>query len=36
MVYSIATARRAWLRPDQIANSRGWREFTKLRKPGRR
>ena len=36
MVYSIATARRAWLRPDQIANARGWREFTKLRKPGRR
>ncbi|MGZ5342902.1 MAG: DNA polymerase/3'-5' exonuclease PolX, partial [Solirubrobacterales bacterium] len=30
--YGIATARRAWLSADQIANTRGWREFSKLRK----
>jgi DNA polymerase (family X) len=32
MRYGIATARRAWLSVDQIANTRGWREFAKLRK----
>ena len=32
MIYSIATARRAWLTPKQIANTRPWREFSKLRK----
>lgn len=32
MAYAVATARRAWLRPDQIANTRPWREFSKLRK----
>ena len=32
MRYGIATARRAWLTKDQIANTRGWREFSKLRK----
>ncbi len=30
MVYAIATARRAWLTPNDIANTRGWREFSKL------
>ena len=32
MVYSVATARRAWLTADQIANTRPWREFSRLRK----
>jgi DNA polymerase (family X) len=32
MRYGIATARRAWLTADQIANTRDWREFSKLRK----
>ena len=32
MRYGVATARRAWLTADQIANTRGWREFAKLRK----
>jgi DNA polymerase (family X) len=32
MQYAVATARRAWLEPDQVANTRGWREFSKLRK----
>jgi DNA polymerase (family 10) len=32
MRYGVATARRAWLTVDQIANTRGWREFAKLRK----
>jgi DNA polymerase (family 10) len=30
--YSIATARRAWLSADQIANTRTWRSFAPLRK----
>jgi DNA polymerase (family 10) len=34
MEYAIATARRAWLSAGQIANTRGWREFSKLRKRG--
>ena len=37
MQYSVATARRAWLSPDQIANTRPWRSFAPLRKrAGRR
>ena len=32
MQYGLATARRAWLTKDQIANTRGWREFARLRK----
>jgi DNA polymerase (family 10) len=32
MVYGIATARRAWLTADQVANTRPWREFARLRK----
>jgi DNA polymerase (family 10) len=36
MVYGLATARRAWLTADQVANTRPWREFSKLRKRARR
>ncbi|MGH2965970.1 MAG: DNA polymerase/3'-5' exonuclease PolX [Solirubrobacterales bacterium] len=36
MVYGIATARRAWLTSDNVANTRAWREFSKLRKRTRR
>jgi DNA polymerase (family X) len=32
MQYAVATARRAWLTKEQIANTRGWREFVRLRK----
>jgi DNA polymerase (family X) len=32
MVYGIATARRAWLTAKQVANTRTWREFSRLRK----
>ena len=35
MEYAVATARRAWLTPSQIANTRPWREFSKLRKRSR-
>ena len=30
--YGIDTARRAWLTPDQVANTRPWAEFAPLRK----
>ncbi|HET7590320.1 MAG TPA: DNA polymerase/3'-5' exonuclease PolX [Solirubrobacterales bacterium] len=30
MAYAVATARRAWLTPKDIANTRGWRDFSKL------
>jgi DNA polymerase (family 10) len=30
MAYGIATARRAWLTKADVANTRGWREFSKL------
>jgi DNA polymerase (family 10) len=30
MGYAVATARRAWLTPKDVANTRGWREFSKL------
>jgi DNA polymerase (family 10) len=30
--YSVATARRAWLTADQVANTRNWRSFAPLRK----
>jgi DNA polymerase (family X) len=30
--YGIATARRAWLTPEQVANTRSWTEFAPLRK----
>jgi DNA polymerase (family 10) len=32
MTYAIATARRAWLTADAVANSRGWSKFQKLMK----
>ncbi len=34
--YSVATARRAWLSAEQIANTRTWRSFAPLRKRARR
>jgi DNA polymerase (family 10) len=33
--YGIATARRAWLTADQVANTRGWDDFAPLRKRAR-
>jgi DNA polymerase (family 10) len=30
--YAVATARRAWLTSDHIANTRGWKDFSPLRK----
>ena len=30
--YGVDTARRAWLTPEQVANTRPWAEFRKLRK----
>jgi DNA polymerase (family 10) len=36
MSYAIATARRAWLSPSQVANTRPWGEFARLRKRSRR
>lgn len=30
--YGIATARRAWLTPEQVANTRPWQEFAAVRK----
>jgi DNA polymerase (family 10) len=32
IVYGMATARRAWLTAKQVANTRSWREFSRLRK----
>jgi DNA polymerase (family X) len=32
MVYAVATARRAWLTKAEVANTRTWAEFKKLRK----
>jgi DNA polymerase (family 10) len=32
MAYAVATARRAWLTSKDVANTRGWREFSKLLK----
>jgi DNA polymerase (family 10) len=34
--YSVATARRAWLTAEQVANTRTWRSFAPLRKRARR
>ena len=31
MAYAVATARRAWLTAEDVANSRGWAELRKLR-----
>ncbi len=36
MRYSVATARRAWLTAEQVANTRPWRSFAPLRKRARR
>jgi DNA polymerase (family X) len=33
--YGIATARRAWLTAEQVANTRPWPEFAPLRKRAR-
>ncbi|HWM54811.1 MAG TPA: DNA polymerase/3'-5' exonuclease PolX [Solirubrobacterales bacterium] len=30
IAYAVATARRAWLSAEQVANTRGWNEFKKL------
>jgi len=35
MRYGVATARRAWLTAEQVANTRPWRELDRLRKRGR-
>jgi DNA polymerase (family X) len=35
IAYGVATARRAWLGPKQVANARSWRDFKKLLKPKR-
>ncbi len=32
MRYAVATARRGWLTADQVANTRPWRSFARLRK----
>jgi DNA polymerase (family X) len=32
MAYAVATARRAWLTADKVANTRGWRDFKRLTK----
>jgi DNA polymerase (family 10) len=32
IVYGLATARRAWLTADQVANTRSWRDFARLGK----
>jgi DNA polymerase (family 10) len=36
MRYGVATARRAWLTAEKVANTRPWRELQKLRKGGRK
>jgi DNA polymerase (family 10) len=35
IAYSVATARRAWLSAEQVANTRPWRSFARLRKRAR-
>jgi DNA polymerase (family X) len=35
MRYGVATARRAWLTREQVANTRSWAEVARLRKRGR-
>ena len=35
MRYGVATARRAWLTPEQVANTRSWAELARLRKRSR-
>jgi DNA polymerase (family 10) len=33
MAYGVATARRAWLTAGDVANTRGWKDFSRLIKP---
>ncbi len=33
--YGVATARRAWLTPDDVANTRSWAELRALQKQSR-
>jgi DNA polymerase (family 10) len=33
--WGVATARRAWLGPEHVANTRGWEQFAALRKRAR-
>ena len=35
MRYGVATARRAWLTREQVANTRPWSELARLRKRSR-
>ena len=35
MRYGVATARRAWLTADQVANTRTWQQLDRLRKRSR-
>jgi DNA polymerase (family 10) len=35
MRYGVATARRAWLAAEQVANTRVWPELARMRKRGR-
>ncbi|MET0769945.1 MAG: DNA polymerase/3'-5' exonuclease PolX [Solirubrobacteraceae bacterium] len=35
MRYGVATARRAWLTPEQVANTRPWAELARMRKRSR-
>ncbi len=35
MRWGVATARRAWLSADDVANTRSWGEFQRLRKQSR-
>ncbi len=35
MRYGVATARRAWLTPERVANTRGWDELARLRREER-
>ena len=32
VAYGVATARRAWLTPENVANTRGWMDFSPMRK----
>jgi DNA polymerase (family 10) len=36
MRWGVATARRAWLSATDVANTRSWEQFAKLRKSTRR
>jgi DNA polymerase (family 10) len=36
MRYGVATARRAWLEPRHVANTRTWTQLQKLRKRARK